>query len=338
MTLTVAAILVVSGLILLVAGGETLVRGAVAAARILRISPAVVGLTIVAFATSLPEMAVSLLAALRGSPDDAVGNVVGSNIFNLAVILGLSSLLFPPLMFRSQGVRKDIAAMFLSSILAAVWLGGGQVSRLEGILALSFLALFLTWRVRDARRYGGADAAATGAVRPGSPGADVPAGGPRADRLQEARPPRPSIVVPVLQVIFGAVVLTGGAEILVRGAVHIAHVAGVSERIIAITLVSAGTGLPELATAVVAGVRKHAGVAVGNVVGSNIFNVCGILGTVSVVHPVRVSPEIAGGDVRWMLGFCLVALFPALHPGRRLSRIEGLIAIAAYGLYLAWLL
>jgi len=326
MSLSLAIILVSTGILLLIGGGEFLVRGAVAAARILRVAPAVVGLTIVAFATSLPELAVSLTAALRGNPDVAVGNVVGSNSFNLAAILGLSAVLFPPLLFRSQGVRKDTAAMVLSSVLAVIWLQGGEVSRLEGLGALLFLAVFLVWRVRDARQH--ADAREFEEVRPaGPPGSRVAAPGGGS-----------SLALPIFQVIVGAALLTVGAEILVRGAVRLADLAGVSERVIAITLVSAGTGLPELATAIVAGVRRHAGVAVGNVVGSNIFNVCGILGTASVVHPLAVSPEIARGDALWMLGFCLIAVLPGLRPGRRLSRAEGLIAIGAYGLYLARLL
>jgi cation:H+ antiporter len=132
--------------------------------------------------------------------------------------------------------------------------------------------------------------------------------------------------------------LTGGAEVLVRGAVQIAELAGVSERVIALTLVSAGTGLPEMATAIMAGFRKHAGVAVGNVIGSNIFNVFGILGTVALVRPIPVSHAIAGRDMWWMLGFCLVAIIPVAHRGRRISRFEGMLAVGAYLLYIVTLL
>lgn len=322
MGLPVAILLVVAGLAILALGGEVLVRGAVAVSKQLKVSTAVIGLTVVAMATSLPEMAVSVLAALRGSPDVATGNVVGSNIFNIAAILGLTAALFPPLFFRANLIRFDIGVMLFAAIATVIVAGDGRVGRGDGIVFLVFLAAFLLFRVSQARKA-------------------EPAGVEEAE-LEETLKTPPKRVGgvggSVALIVVGAGMLTGGAEVLVRGAVRIAELAGVSERVIALTLVSAGTGLPEMATAIMAGIRKHAAVAVGNVIGSNIFNVFAILGTVAVIRPVPVAPRIAGWDMWWMLGFSVLALFPVIHRGRRISRFDGVVALLAYGVYIATLL
>jgi cation:H+ antiporter len=322
MSLPVAILLVLAGLVILATGGEVLVRGAVAAARRLRVSTAVIGLTIVAVATSLPELAVSLMAALRGSPDVATGNVVGSNIFNLAVILGVTAVCFPPLRFRANLIRFDIGMMLVAALGAVVAVQNHMVSRLEGVVFLVVLSGFLAYRVSQARK--------------ADPGALDETAIEEEIKTHEA--PVGGVVGSVGLVLLGAAMLTGGAEVLVRGAVRIAVLAGVSERVIALTLVSAGTGLPELATAVMAGRRRHAAVAVGNVIGSNIFNVLAILGTVALVSPVPVAQRIVSWDVWWMLGFSVLALFPVIHRGRRLTRFDGLVALGAYALYIATLL
>jgi cation:H+ antiporter len=299
-----------------------LVRGAVALSKKLRVSTAVIGLTIVALATSLPELAVSLLAALRGSPDVAVGNVVGSNIFNLAAILGLTAILFPPLRFKANLIRFDVFVMLGAALLAVGVSRNLVVGRGEGILFLVLLSAFLVYRVSQARK------ADPGAIDEGA----------LEEELKTHEAGVGGVAASVGLILLGAAMLTGGAEVLVRGAVRIAELAGVSERVIALTLVSAGTGLPEMATAIMAGLRKHAAVAVGNVVGSNIFNVLAILGTVAVVSPVDVAPRIATWDMWWMIGFSVLALYPVLHQNRRLSRIDGVVALVAYGLYIVTLL
>lgn len=319
MSLLVAILMVLAGLAILAVGGEVLVRGAVALSERLRVSTAVIGLTIVAMATSLPELAVSLLAAVRGSPDVATGNVVGSNIFNMAAILGVSAIFFPPLKFLAAMIRFDVAIMVLAAVAAAVLSRDLLVGRPEGILFLILLAVFLVYRVRAVQRV------------------DAPTELIEGEILQhKARVT--GVTGSVTLILLGALMLTGGAEVLVRGAVRIAELAGVSERVIALTLVSAGTGLPELATAVMAGIRKHAAVAVGNVIGSNIFNVFGILGTVAIVRPVPVAANIVFHDMWWMLGFCLVAVLPILKSGRLISRFEGMLAVAAYIVYISTLL
>jgi cation:H+ antiporter len=315
-----ASLFVAVGLVTLAGGGELLVRGAINTSRLLRISPVVIGLTVVAFATSLPELAVSVLAARGGNPDLAVGNVVGSNMFNIAVIVGLSALLFPPLRFRLPKISIDVGVMILASVglIALGW--NGHFGRVEGVVLLAALAVFLVLRIRGARDHVAEELESDAKSAMGPHG-----GKPRG------------VVVSIMLIFLGTGLLTIGAEALVRGAVVIAREAGVSQRVIAVTLVSAGTGLPELATAIVAGTRRHTSVAIGNVIGSNIFNVLGILGTVAMVSPIKASTQLIHQDALWMLGISVIALVPALKPGRTISRPEGAVLLAAYGGYLVWL-
>jgi len=315
-----ALLLVAVGLVVLAGGGELLVRGAINTSRLLRISPVVIGLTVVAFATSLPELAVSVLAAMRGKPDLAVGNVVGSNMFNVAVIVGTSALLFPPLQFRSPKISRDVAVMIMASVALIAFGWNGLIGRAEGVLFLGCLALFLVLRVRGARDGTEVDVESVAQAALGPHG----------------KKPR-GIVVSIVLIFLGAGLLTIGAEILVRGAVVMAREAGVSERVIAVTLVSAGTGLPELATAIMAGIRRHTAVAIGNVIGSNIFNVLGILGTVALVGPIQASDQLIHQDALWMLGISATVLVPAVKPGQGVSRLEGIVLLVAYAAYLVWL-
>lgn len=318
MNLSMALLLVIAGLAVLAVGGELLVRGAINASRLLRIQPVVIGLTVVALATSLPELAVSLLAALRGNPDVATGNVVGSNMFNIAAIVGITAILFPPLQFRSKKLRFDIFVMVLASVVLIVLGWDGVIGRLGGVLLLALLAAFLWIRVKGARS--------------GEYGEDVDETAVESGLETHVKHKR-GVAVSIILIFLGAAMLTGGAELLVRGAVVLAELAGVSQRVIAITLVSAGTGLPELATAIMAGIRRQSSMAIGNVIGSNIFNVFGILGTVAFVQPIPVAEQIIRWDAMWMLLFSLVALFPVFKPSRRLSRLEGSIILAGYVAY-----
>jgi cation:H+ antiporter len=319
MSLPLAILLVIAGFIVLAGGGELLVRGAIRISRQLRIAPVVIGLTVVALATSLPELAVSLMAALRGSPDLAVGNVVGSNMFNIAVIVGITAVLFPPLIFRSKKLRFDVAVMISASALLIGLGWTGVIARIEGLVFLTGLVIFLWIRVRSAP-----DSAETDEIEEATARTNLEVHGNKTGR----------VVLSIFIIVVGAGLLTGGAELLVRGAVEIARHAGVTERVIAITLVSAGTGLPELATAIVSGLRKHPSVAIGNVIGSNIFNVLGILGTVALVKEIPASQQIVREDALWMIGFSLLLLLPVFKPGRRLSRLEGLLLLVFYGVYL----
>jgi cation:H+ antiporter len=316
-----ALVLAALGLALLAGGGEFLVRGAISTSRLLRVSPVVIGLTIVALATSLPELAVSLLAAFRGSPDVAVGNVVGSNLFNIAFIVGISALLMPPLHFRSSKAPVDVAVMVAAAV-ALIALGwNGWFGRWEGMVFMAGLAVYLWLRVRSSRAGTEEEALEVAAREAIEPHGKKPRG----------------IVMSLLLILIGAGLLTAGAEWLVKGAIFIALEKGISERVIAVTLVSGGTGLPELATAVVAGIRRQSSVSIGNVIGSNIFNIFGILGTVSIVKPIPAAAKIIHQDALWMLGISLLIFVPVLRPTRIASRVEGGLLLAVYAAYLVWL-
>jgi len=319
-TLSGALLFVAVGLAGLAGGGELLVRGAINASRLLKMPPVVIGLTVVAFATSLPELAVSMLAAKHGNPDLAVGNVVGSNMFNIAVIIGVTALLFPPLRFRSTKAPADVGVMIFAS-LALILLGwDGRFGKLEGTLCIAGLGTYLWLRVRAAR------SSAREAL-------DVDAEAAMEPHGKKQR----GIAVSTTLIFLGAGLLTIGAEALVRGAIVIAREAGVGDRVIALTLVSAGTGVPELATAIVAGIRRHTAVAIGNVIGSNIFNVFGILGAVAIVHPIPASAQLIHQDALWMLGISLLTLVPVVKPGRNVTRVEGTLLLAVYASYMVWL-
>ncbi|HEX6058186.1 MAG TPA: calcium/sodium antiporter [Gemmatimonadaceae bacterium] len=322
MELAIALGYVVLGLALLTGGGEALVRGATAIARIAGLTPAVIGLTIVAMGTSLPELVVSVIAAVREQPDIAVGNVVGSNIFNIAVVLGVTALILP-LPVRSGVVRLEWPVMFAVSVLALVFARDHLLDRAEGGFFLLSLVIFTAWVVRLARR-------------------EVTAR-ERAEYTEEVEQrtlhPRRGreMIVSVGAVLLGVGLLIGGGHALVEGAATLARLAGMSERVIGLTVVAAGTSAPELATSLVAAWRRQTDVAVANCIGSNIFNILGILGVTAVVTPTPISPAVLSSDMWWMLGTSLV-LFPLMRTNMRIGRTEGGILFAIYLTYLALLL
>jgi cation:H+ antiporter len=320
MSLPVALFLVVVGLALLAGGGEALVRAATTLAGLAGVSPAVIGLTVVAIGTSLPELVVSLVAALGGQPDLAIANVVGSNIFNVAATLGLTALLLP-LPVHGSAVRLEWPVMFAASGLLLLVAQDGAVDRVEGAGFLVGLALFVAYTVRVARRDVGAAEARSLAEEVESRDIDAPGG----------RPPR--LAVPLAVLAVGLAALVVGGRLLVDGAVAMARLAGMSERVIGLTIVAGGTGAPELATSLVAALRRRTDVAIANMIGSNIFNVLGILGVTALVRPVPVADAVLRVDLWWMLGTA-VLLLPLLYTGARLSRVEGGLLVAAYGAYL----
>lgn len=308
-------LLVALALGVLVAGAETLVRGAAALAVRAGISRLAIGLTVVAFGTSAPELVVSLKAALAGAGDLAVGNVVGSNIFNVAVILGLAALICP-IPVHEQVVRLDAPIACAVSALFAWLLLDGALGRLEGVLMLSLLAAYTAFNLVLARRR----------VREGREDwSELPSSGGGGGRLGRE----------LMLVALGLGLLIAGASLLVTHAIALARLLGVGEAVIGLTIVAAGTSLPELATSLVAAWRRQADIAVGNVVGSNVFNLLGILGASSTVTPLT-SAGVGAGDLLAMFLLSLL-LLPLLYTGRLLHRIEGLLLLAAYGGYLAWL-
>lgn len=312
-------VLFVVGLVLLVGGGEALVRGATSLARAWGLPPAVIGLTVVAMGTSLPELAVGVLAAVRGQPDLAVGNVIGSNIFNVTGALGLTVLICT-LPVRGSAVRLEWPVMFAASGAALLVLRDSHLDRVEAGVLLSALVLFTAYSVRIARRE------ISGEEKQEFE-AEV------ADRLETARG---SWLIAGGLVGAGMVLLVVGGHSLVTGAVSMARTLGLSERVIGLTVVAIGTGAPELATSIVAALRKQTDVAVANMIGSNIFNILGILSVTALVHPIRVSAAMAGSDLWWMLGTSLL-LFPILWGGMKVSRWEGGVLVLVYAAYLALL-
>ncbi len=306
-------LVLIIGLIVLAIGGESLVRGATRLARRLGVSELVVGLTVVAFGTSAPEAAVTIYAALEGTADLAVGNIVGSNISNLLLILGLAVMVRPLRVSRSL-IRVDGPVMLLSALLfwglAAL---NGHIDRWNGVVFVAGLVGYtaLTYYVAGKTPY------------------ELPKEEPPPSRGGTA-----TLVGPVL-VIVGVGGLVLGARLVVSGAGGLALLLGVSHRVIGLTIVAVGTSLPELATAIIAARRRQADLAVGNIVGSNIFNIFFVAGTTASISPLSVSSEIIQLDGPVMI-VASVLFIPLAYSGRLLSRWEGGLLLFAYGGYLAW--
>ncbi len=310
-------LLVFAGLGLLVAGAELLVRGASALARAVGMPSLIIGLTVVAFGTSAPEFAVSLEAGLGGQADIALGNVVGSNTFNVLLILGVSALV-APLAVSAQLVRLDVPVMIAASLLTWVAAADGVVARWEGLALFAGIIAYTALLIRLGKK-------------------GQPAPVPVAPRQEAGRGPA-GLVKPALLVLVGLVLLVAGARWLVQGAVDLARLLGVSELLISLTIVAAGTSLPELATSVVASLRGERDIAVGNIVGSNIFNILAVLGASAAASPagVAVSPTALHFDVPVMVG-AAVACLPIFFTGARISRWEGALFVGYYAAYVAYL-
>jgi cation:H+ antiporter len=305
------------GLAALYYGADWLVRGAARLARSLGISAIIVGLTIVAFGTSAPELIVTILAAARGQPDVAVGNVVGSNIVNIGLILGLSAVVSA--MRIQAGIILREMPIMIGAALALIALGAdGVISRADALLLFACFIGFMLYMLRAARR-GSAPVLEAEFQDFEQDSGMMPTG---AGRGRD-----------VLLILLGLVALVVGAELLVRAAVSLARAAGVSELVIGLTIVSVGTSLPELATSVVAAFRREADIAVGNVVGSNIFNVVVVLGIAPLVNPIAVASSLYDLEMWVMLAFSL--LLPILcRSGLRLARVEGGLLIVGYAIFI----
>lgn len=316
--MTNSILLVAGGLVLLGLGGELLVRGAVGMAARLGISPLLAGLTIVGFGTSTPELATSVQAALGGSPGIAIGNVVGSNIANVLFILGVSAVILP-LSVNPASFARDSIAMGGAALLATGAVLLGVIGPMVGLVLLAALAGYIWWAYKSESAAHDAEAQ-------------------RHEHEAEDRPVPPDTG----PVVLGGMILAGlaaaifGAGWLVDGASVLASAAGVSESVIGLTVVAVGTSLPELIACIVAVLRKHEDVALGNIVGSNIYNLCGILGLTAIIHPIAVPAEIAGIDIWVMLGVTML-LIVQLRSGWRLSRLEGALLVLLYAGYTAFL-
>jgi len=320
MTVLISVVLVVVGIALLGYGADVLVRGAVTIAKAARIPAAVIGLTIVSMGTSLPELTVSVAAALKGSADLGIGNVVGSNIFNIGIVLGLTALM-APMRVHSSAVRLEWPFMFIASFQLLLLARDGVIDRLEGAFFVIGIALFTAYVVRIGRSELGAEEAA-----------DLH----ESVSAKTAAPEAQAVGVALMLLAAGVALLVLGGNVLLKGAIDLATAAGMSERVIGLTIVAAGTGAPEVATSLVAARKGQGEIALGNVIGSNIFNILGILGVSALITPLAVSEAMLQSDFIWMLGLSFL-LFPLMRSGSVVSRGEGGVLVAAYGTYLTLL-
>jgi len=298
------------GLLVLVAGGDWLLKSAVALSLRLRVPKIVIGLTVVSFATSAPELIVSVQSALDGFPDLAVANVVGSNIANLGLILGITLMLGSIEVTRSFYKTDWPVLMFASLLLFGTTVFDGQISSAEGWMFFGLLGLFVWFIVKFQK---------TAVV----------------DELPEDDAPL-SLAKTWGYLLIGGVALWGGSELLVQSAVSIATALGVSDRIIGITVVSVGTSIPELAASVIAVLKKEKAISLGNLLGSNIFNVFAVLGITAIITPIQiVDRDLVDQDMIWMLAFALVVLPLVFLPkGLRLNWRDGLVLLGMYGAFL----
>ena len=315
--MVMVALGLIGGFALLVIGGESLVRGSVAVARRMGVSPLLIGLTLVGFGTSTPELVTSLEASLVGAPGIAMGNIIGSNIANILLILGIAAVI-RPLQTEPRAFYRDGSMLVLSTVACVVLSLTGAVGGLAGTALVALLLAYLVFTYWKERTQPDASAA----MHTGE--ADSVAPAPRSIWLS-------------LLFTFGGITLTIlGAQILVDNAILLARSLEVSEAIIGLTIVAVGTSLPELVTSVVAALRGQSEVAFGNVIGSNIFNVLGVLGITALVQPIAVPAEILDFDLWVMLG--ATALMVAFSvTGWRLTRLEGAIFLGLYTAYITWL-
>lgn len=311
----------IAGLVLLVAGAEVLVRGAAKLAAQFGIPPLVIGLTVVAFGTSAPETAVSVQAAFNGSGDLAIGNVIGSNIANVLLILGLTALVAPLIVSR-QLIRLDVPIMIGASLVTYALAWDGSLSRLDGALLFAAVVAYTLFLVISSRREKAAEADDEFAKEFG---------------LDEPAKPYAGLINAGL-VIAGLVLLVLGSNFLVEGAVELARALGLSELGIGLTVIAIGTSLPELATSILAAIRGERDIAVGNIVGSNIFNLLCVLGLASLVSPqaIAVSANALAFDFPVMIAVA-VACLPIFFAGYTINRWEGLLFIAYYIAYTLYL-
>ncbi len=303
---------IIGGLIVLVIGGDTLVKGASGLALRFNIPPMLVGMTVVALGTSSPELFVTLQAALEGKPDISIGNVVGSNIANVALILGITTIIFP-IAVNKSALRIDWVAVMLASFIFVFAGIDGLISRTEGIIFVLLLAGFILFSFLRAKK---------SQLPP-----EIDAAGAKSKKLWML----------ILFVVIGIVGLLFGSEWFLMGAEATAKRLGVSDRIIAVSLVSFGTSVPELAASVIAAFKKEQDISLGNILGSNLFNILAILGITSIVYPIGVAPEIMQGDIYWMLGTSFLILPLAIRKFT-IGRMGGFILLSSYLAFIFWVL
>jgi cation:H+ antiporter len=300
-------ILIIIGLAILIYGGDVLVQGASGIAKKLRLSPLVIGMTVVAFGTSAPELMVSLKAAYLGSPEIALGNVIGSNIANIALVLGITVLIMP-LVIDVNSKNIDWPVMFAASMLFFIWAYDGVISQIEGIMMFSMLVIFTWLLIRNSRKKN------------------------KKKSVDEAEV-IPNIYLSIGKNLAGLVMLYFGSKWLVEGSIDIAKDFGVEERIIGVTIIAFGTSVPELAASIMAAIRKETDISIGNLVGSNIFNILCVIGLTASIKPIQVSQKIIATDMIWMLAIAF-ALGIILFFWKKINRWHGLILVSSYLAYI----
>ncbi len=306
-------VLFILGFVLLVGGANLLVEGASSLAGLLGVSPLIIGLTVVAFGTSAPELAVSVQSSLQGQTDLAIGNVVGSNILNILLVLGVAAII-TPISVHERVVKLEVPIMIAVSVLLLALSFDGMLSRWDGLLLFSGILLYISFTIKTQDKV------------------EV------SETEQESNTGAASIILQLLFIIIGLGLLVLGSQWLVNGAVTIAELFGVSQLVIGLTIISIGTSLPELATVVVASLKKQEDLVVGNVVGSNIFNILLVLGATSLVAPngIVVSETAIGFDMPIMIVVALLCL-PILFNGK-IQRWEGGLFLGLYVAYTTYLL
>ncbi|MCF4102045.1 calcium/sodium antiporter [Gillisia sp. M10.2A] len=299
------------GFVLLVVGGEFLVRSSVALSFKLKLSKMVIGLTVVSFATSAPELLVSLQAALNGFSDISLGNVIGSNIANIGLVLGITAII-APLTVDKDFYKFNWPVMMVFSMMLYFFLSSGDnLSRLEGIALLLGIGLYLIILIMRSRK------------------AHVEVDGVDDSLLQTSN------FKMIVWLLIGGVALYAGSEFLVTGAVDLAEMMGVSERVISVTMIAVGTSVPELAASVIAALRKEKAISLGNLIGSNIFNIASVLGVTALIQPIAVKSEaILTSDIFWMIGFAFILIPLVLIPKKFvLNRYKGIFLFVSYAVF-----
>jgi cation:H+ antiporter len=311
-----SSLAVILGFVFLVWGADRFVHGAAATARNIGISPLIIGLTIVGLGTSAPEMLVSSMAAWQGNPALGIGNALGSNITNIGLVLGITALI-TPLAVKSEILRREYPLMFITMLVGLMLLLDREMNRLDGVILVIGLVIMILWMIRLSLRR---------------------QHDPMEDEFDKEIP-RISTPKALFWVALGLILLLGSSRLLVWGAVNIAVAMGISDLIIGLTIVAIGTSLPELAASVMSALRNEPDIAIGNVIGSNMFNLLAVLGLPGIIHPIVLEAEIINRDYFYMIGLS-IALFVMAYGFRgegRVNRIEGLILLIAYFVYLGLL-
>jgi len=301
-------VFILAGIAGLYAGAELLVRGASGVAKGLDVRPALIGLTLVAFGTSAPELTVTLLATIRGSSDIVLGNIIGSNIANIGLVIGVAALIHP-LSVDRKIIRHEVVVAIIAVFVFFLMSLDGQLGRIDGTILLFGMAVCFCLAVRRAIR-----------ERAEIRGGELP------------KPPG-KVVVSLILMVAGIAVVVGGGHIFLKAAVFVARTYGISEFFIAVTMIALGTSLPELATSAVASLRRKDDLCIANVIGSNIMNILLVIGLAAAISPIAVDRRLLTNEFLFLIGFSLL-LLPLLRTGFRINRLEGAFCILAYAVFI----